>query len=303
MFVSMKEEQNSQLLDELQNFQEIARYLNPSPGEIPSLRGVDICGLSMPLKDVIGGDHIIYLDFNRRYDLERRIAAAQEQDLHEVVKNLRRLKIRSGILVADVSGHRMTDALIGAMLHQAFLVGALYELDMFGEITTRLFEHINTRFHRTTAVNKYFTMIYGEISEGGEFRFLSSGHQPPAIFSREFGRFMTIGSDRLLSFPPVGMLPSSVDPDERLYPNLYAAKKRYELNQINLLSIGDILLLHTDGLSEHAGGAFFSDQMEQFLREVPDEPASKICELLRTRLLDAGQPEDDISVVVIRKTA
>ena len=29
----------------------------------------------------------------------------------------------------DAAGHQMTDALLAAMIHQAFLLGALYELD------------------------------------------------------------------------------------------------------------------------------------------------------------------------------
>jgi serine phosphatase RsbU (regulator of sigma subunit) len=300
----MTEKLQEQLADELQNFQEIARYLNPSPGEIPSLEGVDIAGLALPLRDVIGGDHILYIDFDRRYDLERRIAEADRLDHDDVVLRLRRLEHRAGILVADVSGHRMTDALIGSMLHQAFLLGVIYELDMYGEITTRLFEHINTRFYRTTAINKYFTMIYGEIASEGKFRFLSAGHQPPAVFSREFGRFMKISADRLVSLPPVGMLPSSVDPDEERYPpSLYAYKRRYEVNEINLLNVGDILLLHTDGLTEHAGGNYFPQQVERLLGEIGDESSATICERLEEDLRQAAEPEDDISVVVIRKTS
>jgi serine phosphatase RsbU (regulator of sigma subunit) len=292
-----------QLADELQNFQEIARHIRPSPGEIPELPGVDIAGLSMPLRDVIGGDHIIYIDFNRRYNLEHRIARAQKEARPEVAKKLELLRQRAGILVADVSGHRVTDALIGAMLHQAFLLGAHYELDRHGEITTRIFEHINTRFYRTTAVNKYFTMIYGEISAEGKFRFISAGHQPPAVFSREYGRFMKISQDRLVSVPPVGMLPSSTDPDDRLHPSLHGYQKRYEVNEINLLAFGDILLLHTDGLAEHAGGDYFPHRLEQLLAGLRDEPAKKVCARLREDVLDAGEPGDDISVVVIRKTA
>lgn len=295
--------QLAHLADELQNFQEIARCLNPSSGEIPTIAGVEIAGLSMPLREVIGGDHIIYIDFDKRYDLEARIAEAEREGRKEVAKQLRRLKTRAGILVADVSGHRMTDALIGAMLHQAFLLGVNYELDMSGEVTTRLFEHMNTRFYRTTATNKYFTMIYGEISGDGKFRFVSAGHQPPAVFSREFRRFMPISKDRLVSFQPVGMLPSTADPDGRVYPSLYRYKKRYEVNEINLLAVGDILLLHTDGLSEHAAGRYFPTGLERLLGELRDESAQEICVRLRQDLLDWGQPEDDVSVVVIRKTS
>jgi len=291
-----------ELADELQNFQEIAHYLNPSPGEIPRLRGVELCGLSMPLRDVIGGDHILYIDFNKRYDLDARIAEAEKQGHREVARKLASLKHRAGILVADVSGHRMTDALIGAMLHQAFLLGAIYELDMFGEITTRVFEHINTRFYKSTAINKYLTMIYGEISDAGKFRFLSAGHQPPAVFSREYGRFVKIAKDRLVSFPPVGMFPSGADPDDQSHPSI-GYKKRYEVNEINLLATGDILLLHTDGLTEHAGGDYFPERVERLFAELRDEPAGSICTRLRDDILQAAPPEDDISVVVIRRTS
>jgi len=197
------------LEDELKNFRDIAQSVSPSPDQIPQLEGVDIHGTMMPLHGRAGGDHVIYIDFNRRYDLDARIEAASEAGHPDVVEQLRLTKTRAGILIADVAGHRATDAMVAAMLHQAFLLGVLYELDTFGEITTRLFEHVNTRFFRTTSVNKYFTMLYGEISDRGGFRFLSAGHQPPRVFSREFGRFMTISDDRLVSVPPVGMLPSA----------------------------------------------------------------------------------------------
>lgn len=302
MTTEIKKNPRELLVDELNNFQEIAACLNPSPGEIPTLDGVDIAGLSMPLRDVIGGDHIIYIDFKRRYDLDRRIAQAEEKGQEQVVDKLKKLKHRGGILVADVSGHRMTDALVAAMLHQAFLLGAHYELDQHGEITTKLFEQINTRFSRSTAINRYFTMIYGEITTRGRFRFVSAGHQPPAVFSREFGRFMKISTDRLVSFPPVGLMPSDSDPDRRVEPGLIGYKKRYEVNEINLLSFGDILLLLTDGLAEHDEGRFFPAVVERLFAECPDCSAADLCERLKQAILAAAPPADDISVVVIRRT-
>lgn len=290
------------LLDELQNFQEIANYLDPSPGDLPSVDGIDVCGLSMPLGGVAGGDHIIYLDFKRRYDLPSRIAEAEAAGRSGVAAKLRDLERRAGILVADVSGHRMTDALIAAMLHQAFLLGVYYELDQFGEITTRIFEHMNTRFFRTTAINKYFTMIYGEIFEDGMFRFLTAGHRPPAVFSREYGRFMGIAADRLISFPPMGMLPTGNDPDGRVNSVPYRHKKRYEINELSLLSPGDILVVSTDGLNEHADGTYFPSRLEALLAGMRDATSAEICGALRKDLLDHGPTTDDISVVVIRRS-
>jgi hypothetical protein len=52
----------------------------------------------------------------------------------------------AGIVLLDVSGHHATDALIAAMLHQAFFVGiALRTGDVPAHITKRLFRRISTR--------------------------------------------------------------------------------------------------------------------------------------------------------------
>jgi hypothetical protein len=88
------------------------------------------------LHDVVGGDHVAWVDFDRRYDLDARIAEAEGSGREAVARNLRRLRSRAGVLVADAAGHRVTDALVAAMLHQAFLLGVNYELDLFGEVTT-----------------------------------------------------------------------------------------------------------------------------------------------------------------------
>lgn len=291
-----------ELTSELRNFEEIARFLNPSPGQIPRLEGVDIHGLCLPLRRRIGGDHLLYVDFNERFDLDKRLHDAGLAGREDVAAALRANRERAGILVADVSGHQMTDALIAAMLHQSFLLGAHYELEMFGEITTRLFEIINERFYRTSGINKYLTMIYGEISARGRFRFISAGHPPPMVFSREYDRFMPIGENRTLSSIPVGMLPSGGDPDQRLHPSAYGRKKRYEVNEIDLLADGDILLLHTDGFSDHGAGEWFPDIPRRVLAEHKAEPAAGICERLRESMLGHAPAQDDITLVVIKYT-
>lgn len=291
----------AELDDELRNFNEIARYLKPSSGNVPKIDGIDIAGRSLPLRKIVGGDHIIYLDFNRRYKLDRRIERATRQGRDEIATRLEQLKRRAGILLADVSGHRMTDALLAAMLHQSFLTGAYYELDRYGEITTRLFEHINSRFYHTTAVSKYFTMVYGEITAGGKFRFISAGHQPPAVFSREFGSFAQADPKGLTSFPPVGLLPSSVGVDEE-EDKTFRGKKRYEVNQLNLLSQGDLLLLMTDGLAEHGEGDFMKEVVEGLLRETINEPAETIVARIEEAIPRYAKPDDDISFVVVKRT-
>ena len=127
--VSAQLRQLKQLTREIDNFRDIASYILPTPGEMPRLQGIDIFGGVLPLSGSVGGDHMIYVDFKQRFDLDARIARAREQGRPDVVENLERCRRKAGIALVDVAGHRMTDALLAAMLHQAFLLGAIYELD------------------------------------------------------------------------------------------------------------------------------------------------------------------------------
>lgn len=289
------------LVEEIQNFEEIAASLVPSPGDIPQLEGLDIYGLSKPLHSLVGGDHIIYIDFNRRFDLDARIRQAEAIGRVDLVHELRQNRRRAGILVADVAGHRITDALVAAMLHQAFLLGVLYELELYGQITTKIFENIKKRFYRSSTLNKYVTMIYGEISDQGKFRFISAAHPPPVVYSGEFERIVKLDSDRTVSSTPIGMFTTSDDVDDHDGAPPPRLADRHTVNEIVLLGTGDILLLYTDGLSEHDKGRFFPGRLEQLLGEARTRSAKEICEHIWKGVLEATPPEDDISFVVVKK--
>jgi serine phosphatase RsbU (regulator of sigma subunit) len=291
-----------QLRDELENFERIAEHLIPKPGDLPRLSGFDVHGGTLALNGILGGDHLIYVDFKQRFDLERRIQHATEKGRAEVVQNLRRCQRTAGIAVLDVSGHRITDALVAAMLHQAFLLGAIYELDNYGQITRRLFENLNTRFYQSSSPHKFVSMIYGEISEDAKFRFLSAAQPFPAVFSRENDRFMEVSADLCVSFPPLGMMPSFHVTDRDRTESLLGFKERYEMNEWVIMGEGDILLLHTDGLSEHCRGSeyYFPARLEQKIREVKDLSAAGIFDAVTGDVLAFAEPSDDISLVVIK---
>ena len=70
-------EQLQQLRRELDNFEDNFKYLLPQPGEIPRLTGIEVWGGTLPLWGTAGGDHIIYIDFKQRYDLQPRINRAR----------------------------------------------------------------------------------------------------------------------------------------------------------------------------------------------------------------------------------
>ncbi|PIE90481.1 MAG: hypothetical protein CR997_05930 [Acidobacteria bacterium] len=291
------------LQGELDNFLQLVDQITPGPGNIPVLPGLDIFGGTLPLHSRAGGDHIIYLDFNNRYDLEGRIQRAQTANQTELAAELERLKSKAGVMVADISGHKMTDAYIAAMLHQSFLLGVLYEMEMNGCITVKLFESINNRFYRSSKVNKFLTMIYGEIHQNGKFRFISAGHPMPLIFSAEYNCLVDIPPEMLTRFPPIGTMPSKLDPDgSRELPPL-SFKDTYKVHEFELMSPGDILMLVSDGFFDHSNETenYEQHRLKGKLQELKHLSAKEIYTALTKDILEFAPQKDDISVVLIKK--
>lgn len=292
---------DDELAKEFENFQDIANQLLPEPGDVPKLRGIDVWGGTRALSGAVGGDHIIYVDFKQRYDLDARIARAEAKHQADVVDGLRRCQRRAGIAVLDVSGHQMTDALLVAMMHQAFLLGALYELDRYGQITTRLFENLNTRLYRSSGAHKFVALLYGEVSEDGTFRFLSAGQPIPWVFSYRENQFVTVEADRRLSAPAIGIQPSLNVIDRTTNDSPFGFKEQYQINEWRLLGDGDILLLYTDGLSEHGEDCYFPGGVEKVVREHKDASAREIYEAILSDALRFSPPTDDITLVVVKR--
>jgi serine phosphatase RsbU (regulator of sigma subunit) len=286
-----------------------ARYLTPAPGAVPQIPGIDVYGMTIPFNGIAGGDLITYVNFQERFDLDARICRATELGQDGMARNLQRLKRTGGILVADVAGHEFTDAMRALMLHQAFHTGALYEIDLNGEITVRLFEQINTRFLKSRTLRNlspdqdsttYITLIYGEISHTGRFRFISAGHPPPLVFSRTYDQFVEICQDRLVSYPPIGLQPGEDHADADRFDRALGYKKRYTINELNLMGQGDILLLHTDGLVD-CFSAFTPNQLERIVSHGQDGSAQEICAAIVDGMLEFAGKSDDISLVVIKR--
>ena len=287
--------------DELRNLREIVQEIAPQPGDIPELAGIDVYGATIPLNGVGGGDHVIYIDFKKRYDLDARIRRAIERDQPSIVDNLERCRRMAGVAVIDVSGHQVTDVTLAAMMHQAFLFGALYELDSFGHITKRLFENLNTRFYNSSSVNKFVTMLYGEISEDATFRFINAAHPFPMVFSNTRDEFLK--TPGCTTFPPIGTFPSRNVIDRNATASVMGFKERYELNEWRLMGSGDILLLCTDGATEHANRNedYAPKRLEKVLRGSKNRTAREIFEAVHDDLMAFAPPSDDVTLVVIKR--
>lgn len=288
--------------------QHLAQSLIPDPGAIPRIPNVDIYGVSMPLNGVAGGDLITYLNFQDRYDLDARIERAQAQGEEAIAQNLQRAKRTAGIMVADVAGHEFTDAIRALILHQVFHAAVLYELELNGEITTRVFEQINTRFFRSGTLRKlaadsdatsFVTLVYGEISHSGRFRFISAGHPPPLVFSRAYDRFVEISQDRLSGYPPIGLQLAEDYADAGMFKRGLGYKKRYTVNELNLMGEGDVLLLYTDGLTD-AFSPYRPGHLEKSVSSAKNGSARDIGERILADRNKTAEPNDDLSLVVIK---
>jgi serine phosphatase RsbU (regulator of sigma subunit) len=291
-------------INEIINFQKIAKNIKPGPGEIPCIPGLDIYGETISLIGDVCGDHIIYVDFRKRFNLNERLRQAELADKKNISLKLQQLKNKAGILLSDVSGHSITDHLLNAMLHQAFLVGANYELTNNGEITTDLFEIINQRFYQSSSIDKFITMIYGEIHSTGEFRFISAGHPQPVIFSNEFNRIVNIDDINLVTFQPIGTLPSEVDIDGTSIRSILGYKKRYSINMLNVMGYGDILMLYTDGFSEQNNGQlnYVEEKLEKILIENKNYSSKEIFLRIKDDFRNyCKTPDDDATIILIKK--
>lgn len=288
------------LTRELENLSALLRNFDPPPSELPEVPWIDVYGEALPRNGQAGGDHIIYVDFKKRYKMDKLIREAPDA----LQAKLRATAGRAGIAVIDVEGHDYGSAFIASVFHQAFLLGVSYELRFFGEITTTLFENINTRFFNSSGIHKTLTMVYGEISERGTFRFLSAAHPPPLVFSNKFDCLVAIREDKLISFPQIGTMPSRGN-SEKTVP-LLGVKEKYTINEISLMGRGDILVLYSDGLADHRdaqGNSYFPGRLEGALRAGKHLSARDIYRRVREDLLAfRPDPEDDVTIVIIKKT-
>jgi serine phosphatase RsbU (regulator of sigma subunit) len=238
-------------------------------------------------------DHVQWLEsrpgFNPTAAAEYRRAKSSEQ--LRIAEDLQELYTTAGVLLVDAQGHGIISAKIASTVHDTFHAFMLAELDRSGKTTPEVFEKINLRLAQSvTARNalgrnaddnsrEIATMLYGEIHPDGHFRFVNFGHPPPLVFSAECGRFRKIDQDRMVQFLALGLEIPEDHPDRNKYYSMSRRRKRMnpsDVAEITLMSPGDILFLHSDGVYD---GSDEQDRLhiERVIREHQDEPAKEIC--------------------------
>ena len=128
---------------------------------------------------------------------------------------------------------------------------------------------------------------------------MNAGHPSPLVFSLEYDRFVDISPSRLVSFPPIGIQPSADHADITRYQRALGYKKRYTVNELNLMGRGDILLLYTDGLIDPLS-AYSKERLERSVSASAHSSTGEICDAIIADRRSAADLTDDLSLVVIR---
>lgn len=295
------------LVAELLHYQQLAALTLPRKEKLPHLPHIDYFAGIEPYKGCVGGDYLAVINFNE-YNLVERIGEAGAAGDSALAMRLSKSLDAFCIVVADVSGHMLTDGMLAFYLDSGLRTGIGYEFLMHGEITDGLMERLNTRLYNLvdqTFLDRkpYITLLIGEIHDDGRFRFQLAGHPAPKVLSNEFDRLVVLGDEHTLRSAPLGMFPSVHRSDLESFEPAVATTQGYPVNEVHLLGTGDVLVLHTDGLCDQKdGGLDFCDGvLEQVLRRVKGESARGIYHAIRAEVCKSFPPQDDMTIVVIKK--
>ena len=184
-----------------------------------------------------------------------------------------------GILVADVSGHGPSAAVVMAIMH-----AVLHTRPEHAGDPVRVMQLLNDRLYHSVKSGQFATACYAVLdSRRRSFRYTLAGHDPPRLLRRGNG----LSSLELTDGLPLGIL------------------EEYDGSETTkALDAGDRLLLFTDGITESfspAGEMFGMHRLDASLRRCGATPNGMI-ECINRDLLahsGAGPPSDDRTLVAI----
>jgi|GraSoiStandDraft_43_1057313.scaffolds.fasta_scaffold08353_3 serine phosphatase RsbU (regulator of sigma subunit) len=243
----------AQLL-ELNNELDMARQIQLSilPHTVPQLPGLEIVARFRPMTAVAG-------DF---YDF------VQIDDKH------------LGILIADVSGHGLSSALIASMLQVALTAQVVHASEP-AKVLSGLNHALCGKFtqHFVTAAYVYVDL------EKSQMRYAGAGHPPVMQFRRSTGKTNKLLENGLI----LGMFENAT----------------YETLQCPLRA-GDRYVLYTDGIVEAASPAAELYGEDRFMRFIDDNQAlgaEQFADALLDEVSQWGQPacqgqQDDITLLL-----
>ncbi len=224
------------------------------PKKPPASPGLEIAAYFNPA-DEVGGDYYDYFDLGNE---------------------------QIGVVMADVSGHGTSSALVMTMVK-----GVLHAIAPRFESPQRLLAEMNVIFNRIAPKEMFVTMIFLVFDLKNKcLRYSNAGHNPLLFYDSQ-----TQACEMLeLRGPALGLSKLSV----------FQEKEK-------ILQAGDVLLVYTDGVTEtfnSKGEMFEEGRLVQAVAAAASEPAGKIIERIKSKLLEfRGQSpqSDDVAIIAVKK--
>jgi serine phosphatase RsbU (regulator of sigma subunit) len=300
----------------------LLKRLMPVEGAIPQLPGIEMYGNSIPA-GAVGGDLFEYINFQQRYDIDRRsqLALKRSQEYLEklavgasprnsVDDHVNWLKSRAGFSSEKETAYREArsseQVRVAEDLRELHSTAGVLLVDAEGHgiIAAKIASTVHDTFlaqsstarnalgrSLTDGVQEIATMLYGEIRPSGNFRFVNFGHPPPLVYSAEFARFVELDKSRMVQFLPLGLQIPEDHPDRNRYLSLDYRKRRVkssDMAELTLMNTGDIFFLYTDGVYSGSDREERS-RLEKVMLEHHQLSAKEIC----NALLDYALKRDD----------
>ncbi|HEY9122118.1 MAG TPA: GAF domain-containing SpoIIE family protein phosphatase [Brevefilum sp.] len=241
-----------ELLDkQLQMAKDVQTHLLPMSD--PVIPGYDISGICIPAEK-IGGDYYDYLYLQGG---------------------------KLGIVVADVSGHGISSALVMSAFRSQ-----LRTYTHGSDTPAQIACSINERLPEFTGGNHFITMIYGLLDATlGKFTFTRCGHPSPTLIHGD-------GSSEVLHVnkPAFGIY-----------------RKVQYMDETKTISPSDILVFFTDGVVDtenHDGEAFGTRRLMAAVTKYRNLSSKALIQEIinQTRIFNDFQPfQDDFTLVIVKK--
>ena len=292
----------------MKELEEQVLTIRPTPEEIPRMENVDF-GYFIKPKYNIGGDHAIFIDFKRRYPIERFIELAEKRGDFDAVKKLNLTKYRSGFAIYDVEGHSDANAVTVVGIHHTFLAFAKEHVNWRGEISRDTIEELCIRAIESTNINIPATFLYVDITNYGLVRHLSAAHPHPIAFSYQVGKIVPFGNLE-------GKLPDSTfaigqsaytrHPSYEIIKDkvTFPRKTGLKMNNGALRGAKDLLITFTDGFSDYrddSGELYLARRAEEMFSKYKDSSAQETAERIKEDMNSFGPQEDDITLVLAKR--
>ena len=233
----------------------VAREIQMSlvPKRLPETKALDISSYFNPAEEV-GGDYFDYFVLGED---------------------------RIGVLVADVSGHGVSAALVMAMVK-----GVLHSITQKFESTDQVLREMNSILNRIVPREMFVTLMFLVFDlKNKALRYSSAGHNPLLFYDSESRSCQMVE----LRGPALGISNLSTYTEKDIP-----------------LDCGDVFFVYTDGVTEAVNERlemFEGNRLIQAVEEVTSKRASEIIEHVKSKLREftgKAPQNDDVAMIAIK---